>query len=304
MDYDAVVGGIFEPDVKTIISGGLEVVVGGAARGNATDRVLYMKHLGNDIKKLLAAIGMSRPVSFGNVEYDDGSNSHMNGVPEDNPASNEVLMSALHERLSRSIDDTIEGLIHDYRLREPLYLAFTELIQMLLRHIKTKRPRMKAIKVDGDVGDILDRVRRGDSYFKIATNKKQALAPKHMQGVVKELLAILQRERTPMGEWKKPKIKISKWPTLEPKIMNKLTKMSASIKAKSARPTTVRKYVEAIVLRENELTEHMNAIENYYIQSAKNITSFKAALNAFLRGACKTVHPKKTESDTLVVAKA
>lgn len=288
MDYDAIVGGVGEIDVQSITHGGNEMVVGGSAKAEGRDKILHLKRVPNDVKKLLAIINMARPVVFGHIEYDDGKTAKLKKGPRmDEP--DEALKQMLQKRLNKSAADVVTDLVHEYKLREPVRWALTDLIQLLLKHIKNKRPRMRAIKVNGDIGEILDRVRNGDDYFKVATDHKDW--PDSLAGVVQELLEILKKERTPSGMWKEPELKTPEWPKMCEK--NKAA-MDAVTKKKYK---TVRDYVEAIVMREHILINHMDAVEMYYVESAEDVKAYTKELASFLK------RPKKRDTSMIVKKK-
>lgn len=290
-DLDVIAGGVGTIDVATIVYGGQEMVVGGAAKCESRDKILHLKHVPNDTKKLLAIINMSRPVVFGNVQYDDGDEKTLRSGPHMD-APDDALRDMLQSRLNQNAETVAKNLIHEYKLAEPVYWALTELIQVLLKRIKDKRPNMKAIKVNGNIGEILDRVRKGDEYFKVATDHKDW--PGSMATVVRELLNILSRERTPKGSWRVPRLRSPTWPRM-------CSKNEAAMNAVSAKKyKTTKQYVEAIVLREHILMNHMDAIEQYYIDSARDIKEYKSALVTFLRKTTRSALPCKTEHSLIV----
>lgn len=289
IDYDAIVGGVGEIiDNCSIMHGGNEIVVGGAAKGECRDKILHLKHAPNDTKKLLAIINMSRPVVYGNVEYDDGASSKLKAGPMMSKPD-DALITSLNNRLQSPASDVVNALIYEYRLAEPVYWALTDLIQLLLRRIKNKRPNMRLIKINGNIGEILDRVRNGDAYFKIATDHNDW--PDSIPSVVQELLEILRRERIPSGMWNEPKLKTPAWPKICLKNKDAMDQISKK------KYKTVREYVEAIVLREHILVGHMDCVEMYYIDTAHDIKNYTSELASFI----KTNRRTKVASASLVV---
>jgi hypothetical protein len=274
MDYDTIVGGVGEIGVEVIIHGGSEMIIGGSAKSEGRNKIIHLKHVPNDTKKLLAIIHMARPVVFGNLQYNNGKTGNiragpMMGEPE------AALLESLRTRLNRSAENVVKALAHEYKLVEPMYWAFTDLIQLLLRYIKNKRPNMRSIKVDGDIGGILDRVRNGDTFFKIATDHKDW--PVNIVGVVQELLEVLRRERTPNGVWNEPKHNAVAWPELSPDNKKAMDDIA------NKKYKTIRNFVEAIVTREHVLINHMDAVEMYYVNTAKEIKKYTTALSIFLK---------------------
>jgi hypothetical protein len=284
MNHDAIVGGIGEINVQSIMHGGNERVVGGSAKSEGRDKILHLKHVPNDTKKMLAIINMARPVVFGNIEYDDGKTDKLKHGPK-TIEPDAALISALTERLQLSAENVVNRLAREYKLTEPVYWALTDLIQLLLRRIKNRRENMRSIKVNGDIGGILDRVRNGETYFKIATDRKDW--PSNITGVVQELLDILRRDRESQGMWNEPDIKYPEWP----KICSKNIDAMAQISKKTY--TSIKQYVEAIILREHVMIEHMDAIEMYYIKTARDIKLYTKELSRFIK---VKKHTKASES--------
>lgn len=288
MDYDSLLGGVEYTEVNdTIMYGGNEIVVGGSVKSESRGKIIHLKYVPNDVKKLLAIINMARPVIFGHVEYDDGQSLSLKEGKKNDNDNDAAVFNMLRERLNRTPDVVVTELVHEYKLKEPVYWAITNLMQLLLMHIKNRRPRMRAIKIDGDIGEILDRVRSGDNFFKIATDHKDW--PASIHAVVQELLEMLIRERMPKGNWREPELRSPTWPELCKKniaAMNDVSKQKYS---------TVREYVEAIVLRENILMNHMHAVEMYYVHSAADINKYADCLASFLESAANPQALSKTD---------
>jgi hypothetical protein len=291
MDYDTIVGGVGKIDVEVIMHGGNEMVIGGSSKYEGRNKIIHLKYVPNNTKKLLAIIHMARPVVFGNLQYNDGKTGKINTGPMmDEPGV--ALLKSLNERLNRPPEKVVDALAHEYKLVEPVYWAFTDLIQLLLRHIKNKRPNMRSIKINGDIGGILDRVRDGDTFFKIATDHKDW--PTNIVGVVQELLEVLRRERTPNGVWNDPKHDKSKWPELDSE--NKMAMLNIAKK----KYKTIRNYVEAIVMREHVLINHMDDVEMYYINIAKGVKKYTTALDIFFKSQSKCNKNTATDNNNLL----
>lgn len=260
MKYDNIVGGIeYNDNVQTIISGGRENVVGESMKKTLRDRILFLKHIGrDDVKKLLSIINISRPVVFSHTEYDDGDKK----VFKKSITPNTALNTLLENRLHMEPDLVVKRLVKECNLKEHVHNILTEMIQILLKRVKNKRPNMRTIKIDGDIGDILDRVKKGDEYFKIATDhKKWAVS---MPDIICQLLDILKREHTQNGPWKTEYV-LPAWPEIDRDIVSEMLKKSEH-KCKS-----IHKYVKTIVLREHTLLKYLDDVENYYIDVARCI---------------------------------
>jgi len=150
----------------------------------------------------------------------------------------------------------------------------------MLKYIKEKRPNMRLVKIDGDIGYTLDKVRNGEKFFKISTDHKNW--PNKISKVVEELGNILIKEKMngtkKMQEgWTLPTLINPKYPQLSSEIKNKMRK---NIKLSN---NSVKDYVEAIIIRENNLLNHVDDIEKYYIDSAKDINSYRLSLKKYLK---------------------
>ena len=285
MNYDSIIGGIGEIPVDTIKYGGMDMAVGGVSKSENRNKLLQLKYIENDTKKLLSIIGMSRPVIFGEIDYDDGKKKSLN--PASNQTDSETaLINKLKSRLNMPVADVILLLTTEYKLQEPLKIALTELIGALLKCLKNKRPNMRAIKIDGDIGEILDKVSNGESYFKIATDHKEW--PNSLQSIIIELLNELKKEINKNENIDKP-LSNPKWPELDKKTKKALT--STIVKKNN----TIRDYVESIVIREHNLMDYMDSIESYFIQSAKDIQEYIKILSA---PTCKTCNDYNNQSES------
>jgi hypothetical protein len=266
---DTIIGGLDVIETDRMKSGGKEIVIGGMADQSFRRRAIRMKYVPRtNHKMILAVLDLSRPLTFGRIEFDDGSSKSLVRRRVD---PNAAMIKMLDDRLNMSADKLILRITSDFELRRPLLLALSELINTLLKYIRRSRPNMRAIKVDGDMGFILDQISLGDKYFKVATDQNDW--PATMPAIVIHLIGMLKS--TKMSKWVPPKLNDPKWPS------------GALPKLPSKKPSHITTYqlMRAIVLRENKLAARINAIEEYYIDAAQDVMAYRASISTFLNQA-------------------
>jgi hypothetical protein len=271
MKYDSIVGGIeYSENVQTIVSGGKEIIVGDNIKKALRDRILFLKHVKkDDTKKLLSIINISRPVLFGYTEYDDGDKKIINK----NANTDTALKNVLENRINMEPNDVVNNMVREYNLKEHVYNSLTEMIQILLKYIIHKFPNMKAIKIDGDIGELLARVKNGDDYFKIATHHKKKVL--NIPSIIHKLLNILKQGSTHTGPWD-PVCVLPLWPELDKNIIKDMKKFNSN------KCNSIRNYVKTIVMREHILLNYLDSVENYYIDTTRCVEKYTSNIVKFL----------------------
>lgn len=272
----AIVGGIDVIEGGTIVVGGSHYVVGGKAKQELRRRAMALDHLkGLSTKNILAIIGMSRPVRFGVVEYDDGQRRQLRrkaGRPKGDP--DEVVMDNLIERLRLPPKEIASQLSKEFHLTEPYEISMGSLIRMLLKHVRRCRPTMRTIKISGDVGHVMTAVSHGETSFKVAYDTRPD-RPSDLAGVATSLIDVLSREITKQGAWQPPSITSdADWPALVPPL--------STPESKEIESANVADLVRAIVDRESALIEYLDGVEEYYAEVAKNIQRWQRSLTHYL----------------------
>jgi hypothetical protein len=270
MKYDSIVGGIeYSDNVQTIVSGGKEIVVGETIKKALRDRILYFKYVGDDTKKILDIINISKPVIFGNVEYDDGNKK----IISKKESLDSALMTILENRLHEKPELIVNRIIHEYGLREYLKNAMLDMIKILILEIKNKNGTMKKIKVGADVGEILTRIENGREYFKIDTKGKDI--PTDMPEIINILLNILKTKYKGLYTWKINKHE-SVWPDMDSSLKDAVEKSGKDKNCKN-----IKEYVKEIIKREHILLEYLDKVENYYLETARCIKKYTDDLQLF-----------------------
>jgi hypothetical protein len=266
MDYDSIVGGIGEPLADTITHGGVAHVVNGYAKAGCRDKLIQLKHVPNDTPMLIAIIGISQPLVFGRIDYDDGEEKMIISRKASRTTPDEALESKLREILTATPAKLEAFLVSMYKLHEPMIRALLEVIELLIHHSHTKKTRV--IKIDGEIGWLLDRIPDGGAYFEIDTDGQGAstladVLERALDGL--ECLASVDDANVQLIR--------PTWPEISNEAINKLDEL-----AKGDMPS-IRAYVEAIVMRECALVDHMDAVEQYYADIARDIQTYTEHLH-------------------------
>lgn len=226
---------------------------GGMAIVCHRDRLYHLKYAPDDNRQLLAIIGISQPIVFGNVEFDTGSPGFILGRTK----PSEMLEKELKDRLALPAANVEKLLRDEFDLREPAYVCLLETIRILVDRVKPK----ERILIHGDMGRILADVPNAGEYFEIATHGERA--PRSYADVIAVLMGTVGEAH---GATQLP-LHPPAYPTF-----------SAELKAPSPAPSSVRDYVEAIVLREHDMADHMAAVEKYYVDVARSLGEYNDAL--------------------------
>lgn len=271
---DNIIGGFGQlPPTSTIVIGGQPLVSEGTVKHLMRRRLISLKHKpktrGHGSEKyILAIIGMRRPIGFGGIEFDDGATKSLKGGATD---TNHILLEQLETRLKMWPTGVEQVMIHSMNIKRVMTLSMLDMIKMLLKYIRRLRPNMNSVKVDGDIGHVLDRITRGDEVFKIATESK---APNSLPKLIVQLLNMLKRVK--MAPWPQIKMKSSIYPTIPPEVVAILNKPRRS------EPATIFAYVKAIALREQHMVDHIVTVEQYYMDAARDLAAYRKALAVYL----------------------
>jgi hypothetical protein len=289
-DYTAIAGGVGDLWVETVAHGGENVVVGGLAKVSARDRVLSLKYVPDDPRQLLALIGMGRPIGWGHVEYDDGAKEKKLARASTDAEPDAAVMTELESRLTMKPAKVTELLAKEYALAEPVAIALVDMIALLAGHMKKHKPDSRPLAINPAAGEVLARLTEGETYFKIVTDRDDV--PATLTAIVRELLNKMvtvkcSRPTTAPMETA-PAIKRPTWPAIDPEVAAKMDAWPGQPKAarpsdagpSATTPPSLRSYVEAIIMREHELVAHMDAVERYYVDTARDLITYTAALQA------------------------
>jgi hypothetical protein len=221
---------------------------------------LRLKYAGNaDTRELLDIVGMSRPITFGGIDYDDGATDT---IIKRRISPESALAKCLNDRLSESPTHVEARIIRECELCRPMRLALAELIGDLGKRL----PAKSLFAITGDLGWLLSDVRGGREFLEIATDGRKPDCAN-----VADLLGLMFAKIPTSGECKSPSFDRPVYPAMDSNIAKQM--------ATNVRPVDVRGYVEAIVTREQYILAHMVAVEEYYIAVAHGIQLFRQALD-------------------------
>lgn len=285
MNEMEIVGGIealARDQIDTVAVGGISMVVGQSAVTGMRDRAMYLTGGLDDMddKKLLGVIGMAQPLTFGTIEYDDGESEYVISRAAARKPPDDKLMESLAARLKMAPTKIIDTLVRDFGIDRPAFLAMGEFVTNMVEHINScltmrgKKP-MDTIMIAPAIGELMPFVKPG--LLEVSSVEDAAAKwPTSFVALVDTLenAAVTHKciKSTPISI--QLPADLPQYPTLSPDVI-------ASITDSKDDKNSTRDYVAAIILRENKLTPHLVAIEEYNVQLAQTIQSYWRALSSF-----------------------
>jgi hypothetical protein len=282
-ETDAIIGGIEalgSDSVETIVSGGNRVVVGHSALDAMRDRAIYLKSdlESFDHRKLLKIIGMSPPIAFGIVSFDDGETSFIVSSKKERITPDDKLLKDLSARLAAEPDEIARWMTRNLNLEQPIWLAMGECVDEIIRNIdasltlRGKKP-IDMIYVAPELGCLIPFTTCGKLETS-AVGKSSNL--KTFKAFILYLLNICASLKciSPNHLLNKESIAIPELPKLNESTIT-------SMKGKKTECKTVSEYVRAIIMRENDLTEYLVLVERYNISVAKGIQEYTSRITEY-----------------------
>lgn len=284
---ESIIGGIeamVRDHVDIVTVGGASFVVGQSALAAMRDRAIYLTNglSSMDEKKLLSIINMSQPLTFGTIEYDDGESSYVIQKSATRQTPTDKLKTSLSDRLKMAPNKIIDTLQRDFGLDRPVLLAMGEFVTEMIKRINTclisqgKKP-LDVIMIAPAIGELIPFVKSGlleVSSIEDAATKWPASFPSLVSSL--ENIAIAKKCIIPgstPGQIIMPG-ELPPYPVLPEDII-------MSIDSDTAANNSTRDYVAAIIMRENKLTPHLVAIEEYNVQLAKVIQEYSRIMGMF-----------------------
>lgn len=261
-------------EVETIVSGGNRIVVGNNAVDAMRDRAIYLK---DDLKnysvgKLLGIIGMSQPIAFGVIAYDDGETSFIVSNKKSRTTPDVELMKELTMRLHADPVKIAEWLVEHLNLNQPLWLAMGDFIDQMIRRIDecliTKGKRSLGILTIGTpLGCLIPFTTSG----KLEVSSNPEVPAKTFKALAEYLLDLAVSKKCvsgnllPMSE----SGEIPRRPEVDSAV---ITSMNNVLEQQHLDDQNeVREFVGAIIMRENHLTPFLAAVEGYNVKVAQEI---------------------------------
>jgi hypothetical protein len=276
---DEIVGGIEalgSSAVETIISGGNPTIVGHNALDAMRDRAIYLNDDldGFDTKKLLGIIGMSQPIAFGMVSFDDGETSFIISSKKLRTTPSDELMKDLATRLTMPPEKIADWLVHFLNLEKPIWLALGEFTDTIIRQMdlsliaRGKKP-LDTIRILPDIACLIPFTTRG----KLEVSPDADSNTKSFKSFATYLLDLCVTKKCiePRAIPAKEKLVAPEFPRIDESVIRSMNETSDEQK-------TVSDYVRAIIMRENKLTPYLVAVERYNVMVAQGIQEYTVRL--------------------------
>lgn len=266
--------------IDTIVSGGNPVVVGHNALDAMRDRAIYLKDdldsLGT--KKLLGIIGMSQPISFGAIEYDDGETSFIISSKKSRTTPESELIGELSARLNSEPAKIADWLIKYLNLEQPIWLAMGDFLDNIIRQIdncltsRGKKP-LNTLMIGTQLGCLIPFTTCG----KLEVSPNPDVDAKTFKAFASYLLDICVAKKCiePIDKESKENISISDYPKLDESV---IAEMLQDIKNQVGDDIEVVDLVRAIIVRENRLTPYLVAVEKYNVSVAHGIQEYTSRI--------------------------
>lgn len=279
-----------------IMSGGQERVVGENTKWYMRNKFLQLKHLTKsdktNEKTLLKILGLSLPITFNNKVFydDDKKDMPTNSEKKSESEIHKKAIGVLKERLDNSIDIIVKRLVEEYNLRAPLFWVLSDIVKFLAIVNKRKKENARKIKISPSMAAIIEKIWKGKSYFRYVVNTDEV--PNNMIELMLHMLEIIEKNKPPKGLWKEPQVDVVKYPCfckiskvqLEAMINDEKKELKQRIKLRNATGIeVVQEYILTILTIENLLTSHVDNIEKYYIELAKNMSKIFKSLRVFFK---------------------
>jgi hypothetical protein len=278
---------------ESIICGGLDRIVGEESKWYLRDKFLQLKYANGksvDEKYLLHIVGLKLPITFSGIDYYDDSKIHL-PIKTEKKITNSLHSSSiivLKERLDDPINKLISRIVKRCSLNNPLLWVLGEIIRFLAVINKRKKTNASKIQISPEMSLMVEALWNGKSHFKY--NAVSDKVPQNLLELIKYMLNTIEKNRPPKGKWREPYIDKVIYPVLnlqlkenlKIQIDNEKKDLSTRIKGKSGLNET-REYILAIINIEKILSNHVEAIEKYYIGISKNMSKIYDSLKLFFK---------------------
>lgn len=282
---DEIVGGIealAHDQIDTITVGGSDIVIGQAAVLGMRDRAMYltMGLDGMDDKKLLGIIGMSQPLTFGTVEFDDGESGYVIPRAAARIGPDDKLMETLAARLKMAPGKIIDTLVREFGIDRPVLMAMGEFVTNMIERINAcliarGKKSITPVMIAPAIGELVPFVKPG--LLEVSSVEDAATKwPTTFISLTQELQDIAVTRnciKSSDHEIELP-AELPPYPKLSEDVI-------VSISSDMTADATTRDYVAAIILRENKLAPHLVAIEDYNVRLAQVIQKYWTIMSSF-----------------------
>jgi hypothetical protein len=289
-----IIAGGIEVVGGTLKCGGQERVVGENAKWNMRNKFLRLKHLSKssiaDEKSLLKIVSLKISLTFNkqlNFYNDDKKPMPVTSEEKNNTVIHGKAIEVLNIRLNETVKDMIERLTSEYNLRAPLVWVLSDIVKFLAIIRTKKKPTAGKIKISPQMAELIEKIWRGDSYFKYVINSDDI--PSNMLDLMLYMLEVVEKTKPPMGKWKEPQLETFAYPVIahskidiEEKIDEEKITLKKKIKGKKG-TDVINEYIFTILNIEKLLIDHIDDVEQYYINLARNMSKILDGLKMFFK---------------------
>jgi hypothetical protein len=295
-DSSNLIAGGIEVTGDTIKYGGREYIVGENTKWFMRNKFLQLKYLSRSSttneKELLKIVGLKLPLTF--CKQLNFYNDDKNPIPVKTDKENELAkydksIIVLDNRLNDKIDTIIKRLINEYNLRAPLFCILSDIVKFLAIINKKRKPTASKIKISPQMAELIEKIWQGRSYFTYVVNSDNV--PNDMMSLMLYMLETIEKNKQPMGKWIEPTLDIVKYPKIQQShtisdinlmIDEEKEKLKQKIKNKNG-IEVINEYIFTILTVENILIDHVDNIEHYFIQIARNMDKIFDSLKIFFK---------------------
>lgn len=279
-------------EADTIACGGGTRVVGENTKWLLMHKLTEVVHLppGADAKAILKIVGVALPLTFGRkVYYDDGGETPTLGEAEAGEIINKKAVAAAINRLDYSVDRAVGQMVEDGDVIGPLFYVLGDIVKFLAVYEKRHNKEEGRIKISPVMAETVNKIWDSNNYFKYVINSDRA--PATLLELIVYMLDVIAKKRPRDGVWREPVLVAAEKPVLSRRERQELRgevegiRSAATSRAAAAANDTaaIKIYVMAILEVETRLSDHVEAIEKYYIRAAKNFVAVLESLKIFLR---------------------
>lgn len=280
-----IIGGIealARDQIETITVGGMSMVIGQSAVVGMRDRAMYLAGGLDDMddKKLLGIIGMAQPLTFGTIEYDDGESGYVISKAAARKQPDDKLMESLATRLKLSPVKIIDTLVRDFGIDRPVLMAMGEFVTNMIERINSclttrGKKSLDVIMIAPAIGELMPFVKPG--LLEVSSVEDASIKwPATFISLTQTLqdLAVTRKCINSFSIEVELPADMPQYPMIPHDVILSISE-SEELKG------SPRDYVAAIIMRENNLTPHLVAIEEYNAQLAQRIQEYWSSLRLF-----------------------
>jgi hypothetical protein len=275
-----IIGGLeslIPESVSTIVSGGDAHVVGQSAVENMRRRALWLTNGLDtaDEKKLLSIIGMSQPIAFGTIEYDDGDSGYIIPRAAARLGPEEKLIEALKDRLRMPPAKVVSILVREFDLDRAVYLALGEFINVMVEKINSAlsdrgKPPLATIMIAPAIGELIPFVKA--DILEVSSSKSAATKyPNSFAALIEHIILISKKYVSVEPREIRWPAQIVEYPKLQ----------TENIESAAPAGQDVKSYIEAIIMRENRLGAYLVSLEEYNVRLGVAIQEYMRAMSEF-----------------------